>query len=125
MYSEAVPDNNACMEDTIRCVCGRLWHIERHLENLERRGRIYCRCNATLANDEDGSMDAHLLEPRERMPEMRRLLGQIGLAAVKVGCRLRMPATKWVRLSRLNALLNPNKAGHIRAEVRSSMRSGG
>jgi hypothetical protein len=71
------------MEDTIPCVCGRLWHIERHLENFERRGRIYCRCNVTLANDEDGSMDAHLLEPRERMPEMRRLLGQIGLGRGK------------------------------------------
>src|ERR1700754_1455786 len=99
MYSEVGPGNISYMEDVIRCLCGRVWHIECHPANFERRGRIYCRCNATLANDEHGSMDAHLLEPRERMPEIRRLLGQICLVAVKVACRLRIPATRWVRLS--------------------------
>jgi hypothetical protein len=107
------------MEDTVRCACGRLWRLERHEARFERRGRLYCRCNGTLAQDDNGSQDAYLVEPRERAAAVRRVVGHGGLMLLRVSRALRIPLWRWMRLSQLGPLLTPNRARHVRVELQS------
>ena len=118
MSGNGLPGNNNCMENAVRCACGRLWRLERHESQFERRGRLYCRCSGTLAQDDDGSQEAFLIEPRERAAAVRKLLGHSGLILLKFGRALNIPLWRWVRLSHLSKLMTPNQAGHVRVEMR-------
>lgn len=72
---------------------------------------------ATLVEDEEGSMDASLLEPHERTPKIRRLVGLAGLALSRSCRRLNLPFCHWISLGRVASLLHPNRAGHARVEL--------
>lgn len=117
MRSESLPGNNDCMEHTVRCACGRLWRLERHKPQFERSGRLYCRCYRTLAQDDDGSQKAYLMEPRERAAIVRILLGHSGVILLKLGWALNVPVWRWVRPGHLATLLTPNQARHVRVEM--------
>jgi hypothetical protein len=102
----------------LACRCGRTWRIDHHKPNLNRRGRVYCRCHALLGADETGCWDARLLSPMEHLVALRKVLAHTTLALVQLGRSLGLPVWKWIRLSNLAPFFSPNVARHVRVETK-------
>ena len=106
------------MENRIVCPCGRVWEKRNRVPDFSRRGRVHCRCNAVLGQDEEGSWDALLITPRERLGALRKLAGHTALNLLQLSRSIGIPTWRWIRLSSIAPLLSPNRARHVRLEVR-------
>lgn len=101
----------------LNCSCGRVWRVGHVAPDAQRRGRVVCRCNAPLGQDDAGAWTATLESPREQFPQLRRFAGQIGLLLFRLARTLRIPMWRWFRLSSLIPFLNSNTASHVRVEM--------
>ena len=72
------------MEECMVCPCGRVWEKRNRAPDFSRRGRVHCRCNAVLGQDEEGSWDALLIAPRERFGAIRKLAGHAALILLRL-----------------------------------------
>lgn len=106
------------MNDLVKCACGRVWQVEAHEAKFARRGTIKCRCHRTLLQDEEGTRDARLTDPREGAIGLRKSIGHAGLLLLKLGLGLGVPIWRWIKPNRIPVLLAPNKAVHVRLEHR-------
>ncbi len=106
------------MENRIVCPCGRVLEKRNRAPDFSRRGRVHCRCNAVLGHDEDGNWDALLIARRESFGALRKLAGHTALLLLRLSRSIRIPTWRWIRLGFITPLLSPNKAPHVRLEVK-------